>query len=259
MAASTTISRRGAKAAAAERAAKERKQLYVVIGLAALLVVVLAFEVPKLLSRGGGSDAVPVSTVPSSTPTTPPSVAAGSTTAPAAGAAAPLTRAQRRALRQPANDPFTGTVTPAPDAIGSVKSPAGLHDPFGSPSAPGRIVASAPSTTVTAPAIKGTIVIGKPGSGTVAEHGWIVILASIPTAKGKAAATSFAAKAKRAGVGSISILNSSNSRPLRGGYWVVYSGPFTTLVEVNSNASEVHGKGYGSAYIRQLIVYKKKS
>jgi hypothetical protein len=64
--------------------------------------------------------------------------------------------------------------------------------------------------------------------------------------------------AKRAGVGSLSVLNSSNRRPLRGGYWVVYTGPFSTLAQGNSNASSVHSHGFTSAYIRQLIVYKKK-
>jgi hypothetical protein len=148
-------------------------------------------------------------------------------------------------------------VTPAADTLGSVPNPPGLHDPFASGSSPEGATAP-PAPTVPGPAIKGTIVIGKPGSGTVAQHGWIVILASIPTAKGKGAATSFAAAAKRAGVGSPSILNSSNRRPLRGGYWVVYTGPFSTLGEVNRGAGAVHGRGFTSAYIRQLIVYKKK-
>ena len=64
--------------------------------------------------------------------------------------------------------------------------------------------------------------------------------------------------AERAGVGSLSILNSSKRRPLRGGYWVVYTGPFSTLAQVNHNASGVHARGFTSAYIRQLIVYRKK-
>jgi hypothetical protein len=181
--AATTISRRGTKAAAAERAAKERRQLFVVIGLAVLLVIVLVFELPKILGRGN-SNAVPVSTVSTGAPTTgtlPPAAATPTAPGVTPSASAGDSRAYRRALRKPANDPFTGSVTPTPDAIGGGAAPAGLHDPFGSPSAPSRIVTASPTTTVTGPAIKGTIVIGKPGAGMVAEHGWIVILASIPT------------------------------------------------------------------------------
>jgi hypothetical protein len=102
-------------------------------------------------------------------------------------------------------------------------------------------------------------VIGTPGGGAVAEHGWIVILASIPTGEGRAAAESAAAAARRGGVGGVSILNSSKRKPLRGGYWVVYTGPFPSQGVANQNANHVHGRGYDSAYIRQLIVYKKKS
>jgi hypothetical protein len=249
MAASTTVSRRGAKAAAAERKAKERRQLYLVIGLGVLLVIVLAVEVlPRLAGGSSASTATPPA------PATP-TVSTPSTAA--ASANAHQNRELRRALRQPAKDPFNGAVTGAPSSLGSVPNPPGLHDPFASASAPESAIAPA-APKPPGPAIKGTIIIGNPGAGTVAEHGWIVILASIPTAKGKTAATSFAAAAKRAGVGSPSILNSSNRRPLRGGYWVVYTGPFTTLGQVNRNASAVHGRGFTSAYIRQLIVYKKK-
>jgi hypothetical protein len=98
-------------------------------------------------------------------------------------------------------------------------------------------------------------VIGTPGGNRIAKHGWIVILASIPTSEGEATATRFAASARQNGVDQISVLNSSNRRPLRGGYWVVYTGPFTSLSDVSTRASQVHSHGYATAYIRELIVY----
>ena len=52
------------------------------------------------------------------------------------------------------------------------------------------------------------------------------------------------------------MLNSSNRRPLRGGYWVVYTGPYATLSAVTSRAGSVHSQGYPTAYIRELIVYR---
>ena len=65
-------------------------------------------------------------------------------------------------------------------------------------------------------------------------------------------------QAAKAGVGAISVLNSSNRRPLRGGFWVVYTGPYTSLTQVSSAADNVHKSGFTSAYIRELIVYKAK-
>jgi hypothetical protein len=251
MAATSTVSRRGAKAAAAERAAKERRQLYIVIGLGVLLLLVLAYELPKLLGGSSNKSSAPPAT------TTVPATPSVATATGSSATSAVQHAALRRAMRQSPRDVFSGSVATAPDTLGSVPNPPGLHDPFASGSSPeGAVAPAAPKPP--APAIKGTIVIGKPGAGTVAVHGWIVILASIPTARGEAAAKSFAASAKRAGVGSPSILNSSNRRPLRGGYWVVYTGPFSTLGEVNRNATTVHGRGFTSAYIRQLIVYKQK-
>jgi hypothetical protein len=45
---------------------------------------------------------------------------------------------------------------------------------------------------------------------------------------------------------------------LRGGYWVVYTGPYPGLSAVNTAAKHVHGSGFGDAYIRELVVYKSK-
>ncbi len=245
--AATTFPRRNAKAnAAAARAAKERRQLYVVMALGALLLIMLAVEVlPKMLH----GSSTPPAAAPAPAPVAP---APTSTTQTTAGRAA-----LRRVLREPARDPFVGNVPSAPTALGSVPGPAGVHDPF---SAPGASSAASQVPVKQAPvqAIKGTIVIGTPGGGAVAQHGWIVILASLPTSKGRSAAIAFATKAKHAGAGSVSILNSSNRRPLRGGYWVVYTGPFSTLTQVNQRATDVHSHGYGSAYVRELVVYKKK-
>jgi len=247
--AAASIPRRGRKAAAAERAAKERRERILVGGLLVVLVVVLAYELPKVMSSGGSSS--PPAAATSAPPAVAPATAGTSPTGPV-----PDSAALRKALRQPPHDIFVGTVVPAPEVSASIPTPAGLHDPFSSSSSPGTTTAPAKTS---APAIKGTIVIGTPGGGTVAEHGWIVILASIPTGDGRAAAERAAAGARGDGIGNVSILNSSNRKPLRGGYWVVYTGPFPNQSAANQNASDVHAHGNGSAYIRQLIVYKKKS
>ena len=69
-------------------------------------------------------------------------------------------------------------------------------------------------------------------------------------------AESFARSARQNGVGDVAVLNSSNRRPLRGGYWVVYTGPVRTVSSAESLASSMHASGYRAAYVRELIEYK---
>lgn len=247
--ASATVSGRRNKAIAARQAAKERRQMVFVIAALAILVLLLIWQVPHLLNRGGSSSsssAAPV--VPTATPETPTTAA---NPAPAA--------ALKRALRQKPHDVFAGArMTVPPTTLGGVPNPPGLHDPFASAGSPEGQVAPAAATPVTASPLPSTIVIGKPGAGRVAVSGWIVILASIPTGQGQKAANAFAAAARQKDIGTVSVLNSSNRRPLRGGYWVVYTGPYANLAKVNAASGHVHASGFGTAYIRQLIVYKKK-
>jgi hypothetical protein len=140
-------------------------------------------------------------------------------------------------------DPFAGNPRPNQDARAVT---AGGPDPFKGGS---QAAVSAPRPIPT------QIVVGQPGGNRVASHGWIVILASIPSGTGRGSAASFARDA-RAKVGSLSILNSSNRRPLRGGYWVVYSGPYGSLEAVSRRAESIHASGYGSAYIREFLAYR---
>ena len=245
---STAARRTRAAAAAQQRAAKERRQRFMAIGLVALLVVVLAYEVPKLMKAGSSSStstAAPVVTTP----------------APVAPALAQVqqSKALKALLKQPPHDVFAAQSTGSPATLGSVATPPGLHDPFAAPrSSQAAVVAITPTAPPKTPQLPGKIVLGTPGAGKVAVAGWIVILASIPTDAGQSSATSFAKTAGKVGLGKISILNSSNRRPLRGGFWVVYTGPYGSLTQVSAAADSVHKSGFTSAYIRELIVYKAK-
>jgi hypothetical protein len=125
------------------------------------------------------------------------------------------------------------------------------HDPFAAPSD-----VAASSTPVAAQPLPEQIVIGTPTKGGKTIRGWIVILASIPTREGRASALSFARQARRSGIEPVSVLNSSNRRPLRGGYWVVYTGPYPSLSDVSVRAQSVHSSGYRTAYVRELIIYR---
>jgi hypothetical protein len=221
MASMAAAQRRGA----ARAAAKRRRQAIFLIVLIALLAVLLAWELPRVLRR---------------------SEAASSSAAPSAPATNPHQRLNLR--RGAGSDPFLRTPLPNQDAPVVTR---GGRDPF---KGGGSVVR--PKQPVPGQFAPGRqFVIGRPGGQRVAHHGWIVILASIPTRNGHASAVHFARRA-RGNVGSLSILNSSRRRPLRGGYWVVYSGPYPSLSAVSRRAANIHAAGYGTAYIRELITYR---
>ena len=221
MASAAAVRRRGS-ANNARIAAKQRRQKILVVVLAAVLAALLAYEVPHLLKRSSGnSSAVPAAAI-ASIPKKPLSRHGG-------GGGV---------------DPFAPQPLPDGDAHAVA---GGGPDPFNA--------SSSSSAAISTAALPSRIVIGTPGGHRVAKHGWIVILASIPTGNGRSAALRFAHGARRT-VGGLSVLNSSNRRPLRGGYWVVYSGPYSTLAAVSRRAGNIHAAGYRSAYIRELISYR---
>ena len=199
--------------------------------LLAVLAVLLIFELPRVLHLGGKKSAASAPTTPTPAATT------------------PRPHGIPKGLHGKA-DPFTKRGFVSSDS--QVGPEVGGRDPFAAPS-----TATTPAAPVAQPVSKPLpqqIVIGTPGAGRHAHRGWIVILASIPTGEGRTTAEHFAARASR--VGELSILNSSNRRPLRGGYWVVYAGPYNTLGQVTSRAGDVHAAGYPTAYVRELIVYR---
>jgi len=226
VAATAAAKRRGASTT--KIAAKERRQKVFVVVLSVILAVVLVFEVPKMLNKSGSTSATSVPSTPSTS--------------------APEHPGKRISGSGNGADPFAVKATGNGDGV--VAGDGGRPDPFTPPAK-----ASAATAPVAPAALPRQIVIGRPGGDRVATHGWIVILASIPTGSGHGDAVSFARSAGR-NVGRLSILNSSHSRPLRGGYWVVYSGPYGSLGRVTQVAGNIHAAGYRTAYIRQLIAYK---
>ncbi len=224
------MTRRARSAYAARMEAKRRRQrVYVVVGLL-LLAGLAAFEVPKTIKLLKGHSSSDTAASTSTTPV----------------ATAPVRQLPKSLRRVSPSDPFqTRALANGDPQVGAAT---GGRDPFATPAAP----ASTPVAT-TQP-LPEQIVIGNSGGNRKATHGWIVILASIPTAEGRGSAEAFASKVQR--LGNVSILNSSNRRPLRGGYWVVYTGPYDTVAQVSTRATQIHSAGYPSAYIRELIVYR---
>jgi hypothetical protein len=225
MASAAAIRRRGS-ANNARIAAKQRRQKILVVMLAVVLVALLAYQLPNVLERSSGNSSAAVGAAP----------------------AASIRNPERKRLPGGGNgaDPFAVKSLPNGDARAVTASG---PDPFTGSSA------SSSSSAASSAALPKQIVIGRPGGNRVAKRGWIVILASIPTNNGRRAALRFA-RGARGNVGGIKVLNSSNRRPLRGGYWVVYSGPYSTLDAVSRRAGSIHAAGYRSAYIRELIAYR---
>jgi hypothetical protein len=221
------VARRRGSARNAAIAAKERRTKVIVIVLVVLLAAVLAFQLPKLLGHGGSASAAAPSTAPAGSKWTKlPAILRG---------------------RGGGTDPFAVRAFTERDPE---IAPGGGRDPF----AARLSTAATVSTRAASRTLPKRIVIGTPGAHKHLVRGWIVILASIPVGNGHAEAVAFARRVR--GLGPISTLNSSNRRPLRGGYWVVYAGPVRTLSGVSRLAAGVHSAGYRSAYIRELFRYR---
>ncbi len=243
------MSSRAEKRRANAAAAKARKQKLLVLGLGAVLAVLLVIQGPTLLDAfglGGSSDSTSETrAVPIPVPAPP-----------------DRSDAPDRALlfKGGASDPFSARSLADNDPrAGAVEAPEGARDPFARRGGGGSGgAAGAPPARETEPvaqALPKQIVIGTPSPNAIARRGWIVVLASIRTSVGRPFAERFAARVRVNGLVPVNVLDSSTNKPLRSGYFVVYTGPFATLDEVQRSAAHVHAFGYRTAYIREILRY----
>ncbi len=239
---STMAQKRLANAAAA----KQRRQKVIALGLLGVLAILLVIQGPKLLDAFGGSGG----SASTALPVTPVVAAPSSDEHDGSGRAL-------RFLKASGVDPFASRSLADNDPrAGAVSAPKGTHDPFVQIGGSSAVSASpAPKPESVAQPLPKRIVIGTPTPNAVAKRGWIVVLASIQTRVGRAYAESFATRVRRNGLAPVSVLDSSTRKPLRSGYYVVYTGPFVTLNEVQRSAAHVHAFGYRTAYIREILRY----
>lgn len=66
------------------------------------------------------------------------------------------------------------------------------------------------------------------------EDGWTIVLASVPQAEGRRVAVTRARQARRRGLPTIGILDSSRYASLHPGYWVVFTGIYASEAEATS-------------------------
>jgi hypothetical protein len=131
----------------------------------------------------------------------------------------------------PTTAPETATVT-----LPSVSTAPG---PPSTPSKP-------PPPTTTAPA---------PGSLTswpAGRSGFTVVLESIPTSAGRALALERARAASRAGLPQVGVLDSGRYSSLHPGYYVVFSGIYSSSGQAETARAAAAEKGFQLAYSREI-------
>lgn len=152
------------------------------------------------------------------------------------------------------NDNGTGRSTkaaanePVPPATGTNNIP----PPAGTETGPAP-TDTVPTTTETQPgpppppASGGGLTEWPPG-----QNGWTIVLASIPQSSGRAAATREAQKAIDGGLSDVGVLNSSDYSSLHAGYFVVFSGIYSSEKEGRAALDSAKGT-YPQAYVRQIV------
>jgi hypothetical protein len=81
---------------------------------------------------------------------------------------------------------------------------------------------------------------------------WTLVLASLPTSAKREAAAAKARQALQAGLPQVGVLESSRYSSLHPGYFVVFSGVYTSLSTAQDAASRAAELGYGNAYARRV-------
>ena len=84
------------------------------------------------------------------------------------------------------------------------------------------------------------------------RNGWTIVLFSYPVTGGTAAPGATAARAAQAGLPEVGVLESSEYSSLHPGYYVVFSGIYSSAGEAETALRTVHATGFASAYTRQI-------
>ena len=119
--------------------------------------------------------------------------------------------------------------------------------PAGTPTGPPSTPTAPPPATTTAPG---------PGDLTAwpaGQSGYTVVLESIPAGGGgRLLALERARSASQGGLPQVGVLDSSRYSSLHPGYYVVFSGIYSSRGSANSAQSAANSKGFGAAYVRQI-------
>jgi hypothetical protein len=84
------------------------------------------------------------------------------------------------------------------------------------------------------------------------EEGWTIALAALPQTSGRAVALARARTARRRGLPQVGVLDSSRYASLHPGYWIVFSGVYSSEAEATS-ALEVARRASRTAVVRHVV------
>jgi hypothetical protein len=104
---------------------------------------------------------------------------------------------------------------------------------------------STPTTTAAAPP-------NGRSSWPAGRSGWTIVLFSYPVTSGTAAPYATAARAAHGGLPEVGVLDSNQFSSLHPGYYVVFSGIYSSAGEAETALRTVHATGFASAYTRQI-------
>lgn len=129
----------------------------------------------------------------------------------------------------------TGAVDTSTTAAGDTSTIAPPPEPTTTAPAPAETTESAPASTTLTTWPAGT-------------NGFTVVLKSIPTSAGRGVAVKEARKALAGGLADVGVLDSSDYSSLHAGYFVVFSGVYTTQAEATNALGTARSGGYSDAY-----------
>jgi hypothetical protein len=84
------------------------------------------------------------------------------------------------------------------------------------------------------------------------EDGWTIALAAVPQTAGRATAVARARTARSKGLPQVGVLDSSRFASLHPGYWIVFSGVYSSEAEATS-ALEDARRGSRTAVVRRVV------
>jgi hypothetical protein len=114
------------------------------------------------------------------------------------------------------------------------------------------------STLPTAPEPPSTVPAKSTGAknGRIAwprnENGWTIVLVSYPKTNGRPAALETADRGARAGLHQVGVLDSSVYASLQPGYYVVFTGVYSSKADADAAVATARQAGFGGAYSRQI-------
>ena len=84
------------------------------------------------------------------------------------------------------------------------------------------------------------------------RNGWTLVLVSMPTSAGRPQAVGRAREAVRAGLDDVGVIDSSEYASLHPGYYVVFSGVYSTIAAAQDAVSDAAEAGFENAYARRV-------